>query len=113
MKVASGSLLVRRETMDTPMGKVQTVVLKPETKYQGVLQKRGDSFIWLTDDHRRILVRLEAKVKIGTVIAALKKAEAGLSPEAVAATEAAQAEAAALGKSLSSEGPAPGPAPSP
>jgi hypothetical protein len=65
--------VVRREMMDTPFGKVQTVVLKPETKFQGVLQKRGDSYIWLTDDDRRIPVRLEAKVKIGTVVGILKQ----------------------------------------
>jgi hypothetical protein len=72
--------VVRREMLDTPLGRVQTVVLKPETKYQGILQKRGDSFLWLTDDDRRHLVRLEAKVKIGTVAAELKRLEPGNSP---------------------------------
>jgi hypothetical protein len=65
--------VVRREVVDTPLGKVATVVIKPETKFQGILQKRGDSYIWLTDDDRRIPVRLEAKVKIGTVVAVLKQ----------------------------------------
>ena len=72
--------VMRREMMETPMGKVQTIVLKPETKYQGVLQKRGDSFLWLTDDERRFIVRLEAKVRIGTVVANLKKMEPGSPP---------------------------------
>lgn len=72
--------VVRREVRDTPLGKVRCVVLKPETKYQGVLQKRGDSFIWLTDDDRRFLVRLEAKVRIGTVVANLKQVELGKPP---------------------------------
>lgn len=72
--------VVRREMMSTPMGKIQTVVLKPETKYQGILQKRGDSFLWLTDDDRKFLVRLEAKVKIGTVVASLKQVEPGTAP---------------------------------
>jgi hypothetical protein len=72
--------VVRRETMDTPLGRVQCVVLKPDTKYQGVLQKRGDSYIWLTDDERRHLIRLEAKVKIGTVVAELKRLEPGNAP---------------------------------
>jgi hypothetical protein len=72
--------VVRREMMDTPFGRVQTVVVKPDTKFQGVLQKRGDSFIWLTDDDRRTVVRLEAKVKIGTVVARLKKFEPGTPP---------------------------------
>jgi hypothetical protein len=65
--------VVRREMVDSPLGKVRAVVVKPETKFQGVLQKRGDSFIWFTDDDRRIPLRLEAKVKIGTVVGTLKK----------------------------------------
>ena len=73
--------VVRREMMDTPIGRIRTVVVKPEMKFQGILKKQGDSFLWLTDDSRRFLVRMEAKVKIGTVIAALKRVEAGTEPE--------------------------------
>jgi hypothetical protein len=72
--------VIRREMMDSPLGKVRTLVVKPEAKYQGILQKRGDSFLWLTDDDRRILVRLEAKVKIGTIVGSLKKASPGTPP---------------------------------
>jgi len=73
--------VVRREMMDTPLGRVQTVVVRPEMKFQGILKKQGDSFIWLTDDDRRFVVRLEAKVRIGTIIAILKKIEPGTPPE--------------------------------
>jgi hypothetical protein len=45
-----------------------------------VLEKKGDSFMWLTDDDRRFLVRLEAKVKIGSVVAELKQIELGTAP---------------------------------
>lgn len=72
--------VVRREMVNSPMGKVQAIVLKPETKYQGVLQKRGDSFLWLSDDDRHYLLRLEAKVRIGTVVAVLKSLEPGVPP---------------------------------
>ncbi len=70
--------VVRREVLDTPMGKIPAIVLKPETKYQGILKKEGDSYIWLSDDDRRLLLRLEAKVKIGKVLAILKKFEPGI-----------------------------------
>jgi hypothetical protein len=73
--------VIRREQVDAPMGKTKAVVLKVETKYQGVLKKQGDSFIWLSDDDRRLLLRLEAKVKVGTVVGALKKAELGTPPQ--------------------------------
>jgi hypothetical protein len=71
--------VVRREMLSTALGRVPTVVIQPEMKYQGVLKKNGDSFLWLTDDERRIPVRLEAKVKVGTVVAHLKKIELGQS----------------------------------
>lgn len=70
--------VVRREVVDSPLGKVTAIVLKPETKYKGVLKKSGgDSFIWLTDDDRRYVIRMEAKVKIGVVVANLKAVEPG------------------------------------
>lgn len=72
--------VLRREVIDSPMGPVKTVVVKPETRFQGVLQKKGDSYIWLTDDDRRYIVRLEAKVRIGTVNVKLKKVEPGTAP---------------------------------
>lgn len=76
--------VVRRETLNTVIGRVRTVVLRPEPKYQGILKKQGDNYLWLTDDDRRILVRLEAKVKIGTVVAELKSMEPGNAPEPAA-----------------------------
>ncbi|MCM2277834.1 MAG: DUF3108 domain-containing protein [Oligoflexia bacterium] len=72
--------VLRRETIATPVGKLKAIVIKPEHKYQGILQTRGDSFVWLTDDDRKFMIRLEAKVKIGTVVAMLKKLERGTPP---------------------------------
>ncbi len=72
--------LERKEMLKTPLGRIPTLVLKLEAQYQGILQKRGDSFLWLSDDERRIPLRLEAKVKIGTVVAALKAYEPGVAP---------------------------------
>jgi hypothetical protein len=76
--------VLRRERMSTPMGWRQVIVLKPETRFQGVLKKQGDSFLYLTDDENRIPVRLEAKVRIGTVVGALIAYEPGSPPEASA-----------------------------
>ncbi len=73
--------ILRREVRDTPLGEVPTIVIQPDTKFQGVLRKNGDSFLWLTDDDRRFPVRLEAKVKIGTVVANLVRIELGTPPQ--------------------------------
>lgn len=65
--------VIRKETIDTAIGKKEAFVLKPETKFQGVMsQSRGDSFIWISDDDKRYVLRIEAKVKVGTVVAHLK-----------------------------------------
>lgn len=75
--------VVRREMQDTPLGKKMCVVVKPQTRYNGVLkQEKGESFIWLTDDDRRFIVRLEAQVKVGAVAAKLTKVELGEKPNA-------------------------------
>ena len=80
-KTWEGSIkVIRREVIDTPLGKMKTIVVKPETKYQGILQKTGDSFVWLTDDDRHYLVHLEAKIKIGYVVANIMKVEPGEKP---------------------------------
>lgn len=72
--------VLKREMMDTPLGPRKCVVLKPEARFRGVLQKSGESLIWLTDDDRRFLVRLEAKIKIGTVVGSLQKVRLGIPP---------------------------------
>lgn len=69
--------VVRREVLDTAIGRVDTLVLKPDTRFQGILQKRGDSFIWVTDDAKKLIVRIEAKVKIGTVLGVIDSYEPG------------------------------------
>lgn len=73
--------VVRRETIDTPMGKKPAIVVKPQTRFQGVLkQNKGESYIWLSDDDRRFILRFEAEVKIGTVVGSLKKVTLGENP---------------------------------
>jgi hypothetical protein len=72
--------VVRKEQMNTPMGRINAIVLKPEPKYTGNLSRAGDSFIWVSDDDRRFILRFEAKVRIGTVVAALKSIQPGTAP---------------------------------
>ncbi len=72
--------VVGREEVDTAAGLLQTVKLKPEAATRGVLERKGDSYMWVTDDDRRFLVKIEAKVKIGYVVVELKKIELGTAP---------------------------------
>jgi hypothetical protein len=73
--------VVGRERMDTPLGPKMAIIVQPQTRYNGVMkQEKGQGTIWLTDDDRRFVLRLEAKVKIGSVAAQVKKIELGEKP---------------------------------
>lgn len=72
---------VRTEVIDSPMGKIKTIVVRPETRFEGKIKETGDVQAWITDDDRKILVRVEAKIKIGVVVAQLKEAQLGQKPE--------------------------------
>jgi hypothetical protein len=72
--------VIGREDFDSPMGRVRAIKVKPEVRYHGILKKAGDSFIWMTDDDRRFILRMEARVKIGTVTVDLNRLEPGSGP---------------------------------
>ncbi|HMN69177.1 MAG TPA: DUF3108 domain-containing protein, partial [Bdellovibrionales bacterium] len=74
--VFTGEVL-RREVLKTPIGDLKTVVVRPQITADGAFKPIGDIQIWLTDDDRKFLVRLESKIKIGTVVAKLKSIEKG------------------------------------
>lgn len=63
--------VLRREEIETPLGKFKTVVIKPLLKFNGIFARTGDMYIWLTDDERRIPVQMKSKVRIGSITATL------------------------------------------
>ncbi len=68
--------ILRKETLQiSGIGEVSTLVIKPELKSEGLFRKTGDIFIWLTDDDRKIPVRVETKIPVGNVVAELKGIE--------------------------------------
>jgi hypothetical protein len=68
--------VLRKEKITIPnMGEVGTVIVKPVLKSEGLFQSNGDILIWLTDDEKRIPVKLETKVPIGSVVAELRDLE--------------------------------------
>lgn len=63
--------VLRREEVETPLGKFKTIVIKPLLKFEGIFARTGDMHIWLTDDERKIPVMMKSKVKIGSITATL------------------------------------------
>lgn len=68
--VVKGHIL-KREKLVTPVGEINTIKMKPEVEIDGIFKPIGDVFFWLTDDDRKMVVRIESKIKIGTIIASL------------------------------------------
>lgn len=63
--------ILRKERITTPLGTFDTIVIKPLMQSEGIFSRKGDMHIWLTDDSRRIPVRMQTKVGLGSVIATL------------------------------------------
>jgi hypothetical protein len=61
-----------RETVETPVGTFDTIIIKPSVISGG--EQKGEILIWLSDDERRIPVKVDVKIldtRIGTISAVL------------------------------------------
>ena len=59
------------ETISGPWGTVETARLLVVMPFQGLFLNQGNIRVWLTNDERRIPVRMKAKVVIGSIVADL------------------------------------------
>lgn len=59
---------IRREVLDTKLGPMKAIVIKPEITLKGKFKPIGDNYIWLSDDEHKHLIRIESKIKIGTLV---------------------------------------------
>jgi hypothetical protein len=63
--------VLRKEKVRTSLGRFNTVVIKPLMQSEGLFNRKGDMYIWLTDDVKRIPVKMQTKVAIGSITATL------------------------------------------
>jgi len=69
-KIIQAQLRVdREEILKTNIGSLSALVLKPNFKTKGKFKKVGDISIWVSNDKYKQLLRVESKIKIGTVTA--------------------------------------------
>lgn len=64
--------VLRKEKIKVKGVEVSTIVIKPDLKSEGLFHRKGDIFIWLTDNEKRVPVKIETKVPIGKIVAELK-----------------------------------------
>jgi hypothetical protein len=57
--------VLRRERVTVPAGTVDTVVIEPRVKPEGVFEGKRREYSWLTDDERSNPVKVQTKVTLG------------------------------------------------
>lgn len=71
--------VMRRETLTTPAGTFNTVMVEPEmVNVSGGGSREEKLYVWYSDDERRLPVRIRTEVKFGSVTATLKSISAGV-----------------------------------
>jgi len=63
--------VLRKERIKVPAGEFNTLVIEPMVKPEGVFEGKRGAYIWLTDDERRIPVKAQTQVTVGSVTAVL------------------------------------------
>lgn len=66
-----------REQVKTPAGVFDTIKVKTFPRYEGVFINKGEIFIWLTDDSRKIPVLMKSTISIGSIITTLTDMQPG------------------------------------
>lgn len=70
--------VVKREVINTPIGEFKAIKIKPEFTVKGAFKPVGDIYIWLSDDPRKIPLRIESKIKIGTIVSQIIDYQPGI-----------------------------------
>jgi Protein of unknown function (DUF3108) len=77
--------VIEKKTMKTVLGRVSTLLIEPELfGERGMLNTKGQFFIWLTADDRRIPVSAQVKGDFGTFDITLRKLTRQTSQQALA-----------------------------
>jgi hypothetical protein len=66
-----------REDVEAPAGAFRAVKVKVRTQLDGKFSTKRDSFLWLSDDPRHVLVKASADFAVGSIVARLKSYRPG------------------------------------
>jgi hypothetical protein len=66
-----------KETLSVPAGTFDCWVIEPVVREGGIFEAKGTLTIWLTDDERRMPVKMRTKIVVGSITASLVEFGAG------------------------------------
>lgn len=56
-----------RETVKVPAGEFSCLKIEPVMRGEGIFQQKGKLMVWLTDDEKKIPVKMTSKIAIGSI----------------------------------------------
>lgn len=65
--------VLRRDTVTVAAGTFPAIVIQPMIKTSGIFSEGGHAEVWLSDDERRILLRMNTKLSFGSLELSLRK----------------------------------------
>lgn len=68
---------LEKVVLETDAGRFDAIKIRAEIVSRGALTQTGDLFLWLSDDDRRHILRIEAKIKIGTLVSEVTSIDPG------------------------------------
>ncbi len=66
--------VIEKQQVNVPAGKYSCLVVKPFRSQRALFKNQGDIEVWLSDDKRRLPVKINIKLKYGSLILKLKEA---------------------------------------
>jgi hypothetical protein len=70
--------VLKKETVKTPAGKFSCFKVEPVLESAGIFKQKGRIWIWFTDDERRIPVKMNTKILIGSISAEMTEYVQGM-----------------------------------
>jgi len=64
--------VLRKERVTLPQGMLDTIVVEPQLKTEGIFQRRGKMTLWLADNESLVPVIVRSKVLIGSFLATIR-----------------------------------------
>ena len=63
--------VIKRERLQTYFGEVNAIKVRPELPFKTVQEQKGEFYAWFTDDQRRLPIKLQGGVILGSMVGIL------------------------------------------
>lgn len=70
----------RREKVRVPAGEFDCLVVEPKLQSEGIFKRKGRIWVWLTNDEKKMPVKMESELPFGSISANLIEYKLGIPP---------------------------------